>query len=207
MNYELELTKHLRKLMYKDDSVLYRTNIQYLKTYYLYLINLMNSKPNDDMVLSFISKFDTISSINMSNVENSFTSLIMDNTDLFEVKTTKIEDDPGIYFLYDQYDELMYIGKSYDLSKRIITSSISKIPFGISSYHYDIFKDVPKNGVLELFEAVLIDFHDPLLNNKVEDYGDISHKTYAKMVRTFEKLFYDKRKSIELIYKPSIIEE
>ena len=104
--------------------------------------------------------------LNFPLLENGFTDFIRIENDLYfnkhKLTSCKIPKEEGIYFLYDDYMKLLYIGETKNLFNRISTHrKIIK-----SSYVRFIKTNVSKNFRMSM-EYFYIDYYKPLLNGYI----------------------------------------
>jgi len=183
-----QFEEHIQNLILNEDNFIYKTNLELLRLYY----NFLYSKFEDEELCSlYLDQFDSISKITSSNIESNFSDLLIEymsesfnTSDLDELESCS-----GLYFIFNDIDNLMYIGKTKNLSTRPIQSFINKMPYGAS--YIKIIKYVH----IDTVEAVLIDYYLPMYNNKKETLPSITNRTYTKGVE-FCKMELTKSKAI-----------
>jgi hypothetical protein len=207
MHYIREFNRHIRSLIDPEKPILYRSNINYLKTYFDYIVSISND--NEKLIISFLQHFDSIDSITVNNIEKKFAEFILFNSTEKDYYTINIKEFPngrGIYFLFDETGEVMYIGKSKNLTSRVIESNLMKLPLGVDYYQH-LNLDNWNEGAEDVFESIAIDYYLPTLNNKFESFN-VTHKIYYKVLRHIEEnLYKSEMVSIDISYNNSIIEE
>lgn len=104
---------------------------------------------------------------------------------LFSLELMKIskllKDESGIYKLYDKNKDLIYLGKSHNLSKRIKTSSKKK---KAEYFSYTIIENKADTNIYEMYYIAKI---KPKLNkaDKVKDYPsfDLPKLEFTKKIK------------------------
>jgi len=190
----------IRDLLYEEPNFIYRTNYLYIKEYYNFLWSLTDKWQDEPLPITFVDKFTSTKMINPTHIENLFVDTLFESENIKFSLTdySEIPNEPGVYWLLNEEDKIVYIGKSKNLSNRIIISYLSKLPFGIKSFQYVAFES---DSPIDKFEAIGIDFYNPMLNNKKEEIPEMSHREYSKRVFRFEEWFKRKKKiSIDLKY-------
>jgi hypothetical protein len=169
-----QFEEHIQNLIFNEDNFIYKTNLELLRLYY----NFLYSKFEDEELCSlYLEQFDSISKITSSNIESNFSDLVIEymsesfnTSDLDELECS------GIYFIFNDIDNLIYIGKTNNLSTRPLQSFINKMPYGAS------YIKIIKFTHIDSVEAILIDYYLPMYNNKKETLPSIKNRTYTKMV-------------------------
>lgn len=87
---------------------------------------------------------------------------------------------PGIYRLYDGNKNMIYIGKSYDLANRVLSSSKER------KASYFSFAAINNKADVDLYETYYIAIEKPLLN-KVSNNDDIPSFKFPAL--KFSKLY------------------
>ena len=207
MHYLREFNRHIRSLIDPKKPILYRSNINYLKTYFDYIVSISND--NEKLIMSFLEHFDSIESITVNNIEKKFSEFILFNSvekDHYIVDIKEVPTGRGIYFLMDETGEILYIGKSKNLTNRVIESYLMKLPHGVSYFEY-LNVDNYNEGAEDIFEAIAIDYYLPILNNQFETFK-VSHKTYhIAMKKLEEEVVGSNMICVDISYNNNIIEE
>jgi hypothetical protein len=201
MHYLRDFNRHIRRLIDPNKPILYRSNINYLRTYFDYIVSISND--NEKLILSFLEHFDCVESITVANIEKKFSEFILFNSVEKDHYTLSIQEVPtgrGVYFLRDETGEILYIGKSKNLTSRVIESYLMKLPHGVDYFEYFNVDDYSE-GAENMFEAIAIDYYLPILNNQFETFK-VSHRIYhLAMQEIEEKISNSKTIRIDLSYK------
>ena len=171
-----EFEQHIRNLIIKEDNFIYKTNLELLRLYFNYLWSTFKI---DELCFLYLERFNSISDITSSKIESYFSELIIEfQLDFFDLSELEDLEGSGLYFIYNDIDNLIYIGKTNNLSSRPLQSFINKLPYG-AKYIKILNKE---SSLIDTFEAVLIDYHLPMYNNKKELLPNINNRTYTKIV-------------------------
>lgn len=180
MNQKTTFNKHIKSLMLKEQTFVYKANVELLKQFYNTFIN---SYQDEEMANVYLEMFDSVESIKCSNIESNFSSII---TEHYRILTYDFDEEKyltsGIYFIFDESSELLYVGKTTNLLERPFVSFLNKLPYG--SHHIkmiDLHQDI-----IGLFEAIAIDYFLPIYNNKMESFK-VAHRTYTDLVEVMKE--------------------
>jgi hypothetical protein len=181
-----QFESRIQKLILSEDNFIYKSNIELLRLFYNKLYEIFNI---EEICNLYLDEFKTISDITQSKIESNFSDLIIE----YEMDTFKTDEfinmnESGIYFIYNEIDTLLYIGKTTDLSSRPIQSFINKLPYG-STYMKLIETE---SDSITVVEAILIDYFLPMYNNKKEIVPGMKNRTYTKVIESFKGLLNDK---------------
>jgi len=172
-NMKKEIFEKIKMLQTSNEDLIYNSNMVTLNYYYEYIL----TKYNTELASIFLNSFTVNDVLNYSTIEKKFIDFIYSNM-LFYIDSNfdSFENKKGIYLILNQDDEIIYIGKSSNLSSRSIQSFISKLPYGANKL---IPFEISFNSIIE---AVGIDYYTPICNQKFESLGEINRKFYAKLV-------------------------
>ncbi len=180
---------YIHKLILTEDSFIYKSNIELLRLFYNQLFTLFK---DIDLCNLYLEQFKNIFDISQSNIESKFSELVIEyEFDNFNTSEFINLNESGVYFIYNEIDTLLYIGKTTDLSSRPLHSFINKLPYG-ATYMKLIQSEKDFVGIVE---SVLIDYFLPMYNNKKEVMPNLNNRTYTKIVETFKE-YLDKNTSI-----------
>lgn len=173
----------MRDLSIESNTFIYKNNLELLRLYYNSLTNWEKYGINKVSSWFWIKLFKDVLDITPSKIETNYSTFILkelSNTLVFSKKHIGY----GLYFIYDEYDEIIYIGKSKNIEVRSVQSFINKYPFGAK---YIKIVLVDEDDDLDTFESILINFYMPLFNNTTENVVNIFHRSYTKIVNYFSK--------------------
>lgn len=166
----------IRSIINTEHKLIYKSNLELMRNYHEFLFYSLNDLK---ICNKYLSSFTSIETINVSNIESNFSNLILsEKINYFNLEKIKRVKGSGLYFIYDENDEIIYIGKSDYLSKRSIQSFVNKLPLG--SYSLKLMSI--ESDTTNLFEAIAIDYFLPIYNNKLEHLPKLRHKTYAMLI-------------------------
>jgi hypothetical protein len=181
---------YIRNLINTEHKLIYKSNLELMRNYYEFLFYSLNDLKICD---KYLNLFTSIENINVSNIESNFSNLILsEKLNHFNLEKIKNVKDAGIYFIYDENDEMIYIGKSNNLNKRALQSFINKLPLG----SYSLKLMILESESINLFEAIAIDYFLPIYNNKLENLPKLRHRTYVKLINHIT----DKLNELDIIY-------
>jgi hypothetical protein len=183
MNAQKHFETYISQLIQRENSLIYKNNLELLRQFYNFILKRFK---DEDIANLYLSSFDKLNDITSSKIEENFSKIVfelIDNDfDYFNLdELNHYIDKSGIYFIFNNINNLIYIGKSKHLATRALQSFINKMPYG-STYIKIIEIDADH---LSLFESISIDFFMPLYNNKLEEFN-VSHKSYSKLLRYIE---------------------
>lgn len=112
----------------------------------------------------FLEYFNTPKDFVYSTIEQNFCDFCYDNL-IFYVDDIKFDINAGIYFLYNQEGNIVYVGKSRNLKDRIVSSFTSKLPYGVKTFKY---VEIRFLKAIDDLEGIMIDYFKPVLNQKKE---------------------------------------
>ena len=158
---------HLTDLMEQEDAFIYKSNIELLKQFY-------NNIEDDELSKLYLNMFEYISDIISSKIESYFSDVILNNEYIFN-GFDSYKNVPGVYFIYNEIDTIIYIGKTKDLSTRPLQSFVNKMPYGAS------YVKILTIGDIDFTEAVSIDYFLPIYNNKKEQFKT-TYRTYSNQI-------------------------
>lgn len=192
-----QFEKHIQSLINKESTFIFKTNLELLRLFYNTMYSLFN---DEELCNLYLELFSSISEITSNNIESNFSNLIIESKlDLFSIDEFRDKQESGIYFIFNDLDNLIYIGKTTNLSLRPLQSFINKIPYGAK---YIKFYELPELTI-SLFESIAIDYYLPMYNNKKEDIPKMTYRNYAKYLGAIKEII-DKS---EKIYPININEE
>ena len=175
---------HIQKLILKEDNFIYKTNLELLRLFY----NFLYTKFNDEELCElYLEQFNSISDITSSKIESSLSDLIIDSgikRKIFDIDDSELLNESGVYCIFNEIDNLIYVGKTNNLSSRPFQSFFNKLPYG-ASYIKLIKYTSPLNDCIE---AMLIDYYLPMYNNKKEKLPlSINYRQYSKLIDVIKK--------------------
>jgi hypothetical protein len=179
--YQKEFNNHIRNLMDIEHNFIYKNNLELFRLFYTFLAKKYKDK---ELCLYYLELFDKISQININTIESNFSNLLLEfQSDSFYLYDLEQMEDylSGLYFIYNEYEEIIYIGKSTNLKERALQSFLNKLPYGAT-----YLKVIPFTNHLENVEGVAIDYFLPPYNNKFEKI-DVSYRTYTVLVKFIER--------------------
>jgi hypothetical protein len=184
-----EFENYISELMDVEDSFIYKTNMELLRQFYNFILTTWN---DEEMAREYLNRFESISDITSSKIEGLFSELVLlceqEGLDYFNLSEfTKFDNQCGVYFIFNNINRLIYVGKSNNLSSRALQSFINKMPYGATSIKIWVTE---LENVTSLFEAVAIDYFNPIYNNKKEPFN-LSYKKYTKIVKGIEQSIID----------------
>ncbi len=172
---------HIHNLILKEDNFIYKTNLELLRLFY----NFLYTKFNDEELCElYLGQFNSISDITSSKIESNFSNIIFEYkfdiiNDDFDVIVEHLELTSGVYCIYNDIDNLIYVGKTNNFHNRPIISFLNKLPYGASYIKLLGFSDKIKDEV----EALMIDYYLPMYNNKKEILPiNITYRSYSRMI-------------------------
>ena len=146
------------------------------------------------LLKNFIDLVFNNNSITSTVIEKSFTdTLIQSNMSISHLDYTSLEEfknQCGVYFIYNKYDKIIYIGKSINMNERPLVSFMNKIPHGATYIRLFCDENLGEGNV-EYVETVAIDYYSPIYNtltSKVEG----TYKFYTKLIKLIEQGLTDK---------------
>lgn len=189
--------KYISQLMRYDNSIISKNNLELLRQFYNYTLTKFENVEMSDL---YLTSFKSISDITCSKIEENFSKILFKfidaGFDYFDtIELEKYNNEYGVYFIFNNLNNLIYVGKSSNVGSRALQSFINKMPYGATYIKIIEFDNDVSYG---MFEAIAIDYFMPLYNNKLEPFN-LTHKTYSKLIKSIERILEKK----ELIY-PSI---
>jgi hypothetical protein len=173
---------HIQKLILKEDNFIYKTNLELLRLFY----NFLYTKFNDEILCKlYLEQFTSISDITSSKIESNFYDVINDsNIKLFDIDDSELLNESGVYCIFNEIGNLMYVGKTNNLSSRPYQSFINKLPYGAT--YIKLLKYIfPLNDCIE---SVMIDYYLPIYNNKKEQLPSwINNRQYCNLMQIVKK--------------------
>jgi hypothetical protein len=191
MSSQERFEKHIKSLIENENDFIFKTNLELFRKFYEYLnINFKD----DTLGPRYLYTFDSISLIKQDKIEEEFSNILLEyNSDILNLdEFVNYENGSGIYAIFNNLKNLIYIGKSRNLSSRSLQSFLNKLPYGAT---YIKIIDSFNEEWIDHIEAISIDFFMPMYNNKKETFTT-SHKQYTKNIF----LILDKLKEAKLIY-------
>jgi hypothetical protein len=193
---------YIKELVIKENNFVYKNNLLLLYTFYDYIKSKIR---NRNLSYEFLSQFESIDDIKPSNIEEVFTTTILDNYKnkiYLDRELYQYEDSKGVYFIYDNFKNIIYIGKSNHLFSRAIQSFMNKLPYGAT--YLKLFSLDKKH--IDFVEAVMIDYHMPILNNRLESF-ELKEQKISGIISIMEN--YEKQQNYikPLQYTPFIPEQ
>jgi hypothetical protein len=184
MNAQKHFETFISKQIQIENSLIYKNNLELLRQFYNFILKRFKDV---DIATLYLSSFNKLNDITSSKIEENFSKIVLElidnDFDHFNLdELNQYIDKSGIYFIFNNINNLIYIGKSKHLATRALQSFINKMPYG-STYIKIIELDDVQH--LSIFESVSIDFFMPLYNNKLEEFN-LSHKSYSKLLRYIE---------------------
>jgi hypothetical protein len=185
----------IRKLFLSNNDFAYKNNLTMLNLFYGELNNYKNVFNLNLDTNEYLYSFETPNEITPSNIENRFSTILM--KELFQGKTPTILDNDlknsrGLYFLYDSFGNILYIGKSNNLFNRVLKSFFNKIPYGVTQIKI-IEMNYLTPELLSDFESSLIYYYKPIYNNTNEDISHIKNEKYDKIIEFVKRLLSHKQ--------------
>jgi len=180
----LAILEQVRKLDgYYESKYIYRADLCILETIdkHWRFVAKCFGKDQDE----FIRSFTNVEQIKILDIEKMYFECFdinfRDECD-FTI-FNKLEKQKGIYLLYDEEQNICYIGQSRILGKRIYQSLIQKNPYTNSvTFSYFLIDD----ELLDLVEAVGIHYYQPILNNKIPPFK-CTEKEYMDVIDLYER--------------------
>ena len=197
MNWRKKIHKKVKRLIEGSETLTYRTSIVYLERYCEGL-RFFSGYDNFEMsVINFLDTFKQIEDLTNAKIESNFNDFVQEffvgmiNMDFF----SKLKGG-GVYVLYNEYDEIIYIGKTRHLDKRPLQSFLCKFPLGaVYLKILDINASWDINDFwIDVFEAIMIDYFLPIYNTQKESF-DMTHKQYFKKI-DMVKIFLERSDKI-----------
>jgi hypothetical protein len=181
-----QFESRIEELINREDNFIYKTNIELLRLFYNKMYETFNDK---ELCSLYLEQFTCVSDVTQSKIESYFSDLVIE----YEIDKINTIDfinlnESGVYFIYNEIDTLLYIGKTTDLSSRPLQSFINKLPYG-ATYMKLITAEADS---ISYIESVLIDYFLPMYNNKKEILPNIKNKVYTKLIEKLKKLLNDK---------------
>ena len=208
--YEEYFNSTIQQFIIKNNNFIYKGNLELLRKFYNSLIvDWFRFGLEEEDVSNWLDKFIDISKITPSNIEEQYSNLILDKC----IHNLYLDDfneytGYGVYFIYDIYGNIIYIGKSKNVETRALQSFINKYPYGATSIKIVKDKFMTIGTILDKFECVMIDYYKPLYNNTNEDLSEITHRQYANhLYRILKKLDNSKQMFLTSRKEYSIDEE
>jgi hypothetical protein len=173
---------HIHNLILKEDNFIYKTNLELLRLFYNFLYTKFN---DEELCKLYLEQFTSISDITSSKIESNFSDLIIEyNIKLFDIDDSELLNESGVYCIFNEIDNLMYVGKTNNLSSRPYQSFINKLPYGAT--YIKLLKYIfPLN---DFIESVMIDYYLPIYNNKKEQLPSwINNRKYCNLMQIVKK--------------------
>lgn len=133
------------------------------------------------------------SSMKLEQIEDTFAMIYYDSAN-YSFKFPEYEGKSGLYFIYNEFDELIYIGKSQNLGKRAGESFWLKTIYG-SKYVRIVKLKVTEDYLTEL-ENDMIYLHKPICNQTITKKLNIQTRVDYYNLKAVETLLY----SAHIIY-------
>jgi hypothetical protein len=195
-----KIYKKIKHLQVEEEKFIYNSLAITLNYYYDYVISNYDETYGD----IFLNFFQTKNDLEYQNIEKYFIEFIETNFMFFYDSEffSKVENVSGVYFILNENEEVIYIGKSTNLSERPLTSFVAKLPYGAK-----FIKILPYSNNIDIIEAIAIDYYLPVCNQKKEIMPDtITKRTYYLLLT---HILNSKLKSLikEVKFKPIILDK
>jgi hypothetical protein len=185
------LVTKLKQQLIETESIIDKRN--YLSIEYgIMKLKLLNKDYN-----SFTNLIN--SSMKLEQIEDTFAMVYYGSAD-YSLKFPEYEGKSGLYFIYNELDELIYIGKSQNLGKRPGESFWLKTIYG-SKYIRIVPLKVTDDYLTEL-ENDMIYLHKPVCNQTITKKLNMSSRVEYYNLKSVETLL----QSAPIIY-PKIIDD
>lgn len=171
------LVSKLKQELIENESIIDKRN--YLSIEYgIMKLKLLNKNYN-----AFINNIH--SSMKLEQIEDTFAMVYYGNAD-YNIKFPEYEGRYGLYFIYNEFDELIYIGKSQNLGKRPGESFWLKTIYG--SKYIKILPLNVTNDYLTEIENDMIYLYKPICNQTITKELNVSSRTQYYNLKTIEGL-------------------
>jgi len=178
MNWRKKIHDKVKRLIEGSETLTYRTSIVYLERYCEGLRFFSGYDNFEKSVINFLDTFKQIEDLTNAKIESNFNDFVQEffvgmiNMDFF----SKLKGG-GVYVLYNEYDEIIYIGKTRHLDKRPLQSFLCKFPLGAV---YLKILDI-NDFWIDIIEAIMIDYFLPIYNSQKKSV-DMTHRNYSKKI-------------------------
>ena len=207
--YDEYFNSTIQQFIFINNTFIYKNNLELLRKFYNSLIvDWFKFGLNNDDIENWLNNFRNVSKITPVNIELEYSKLILekcvDNLYLYDFNKNE---GYGLYFIYDTYGNIIYIGKSKNVETRALQSFINKYPYGATSIKIVKDKIMCIKDILDKFESVIIDYYKPLYNNTNEDLSIISHRLYANTTHRILKILDNSKQMFLTSKKEYCIDE
>lgn len=188
-------------LLNNNESTIWKTDYVYLKTYHQYLITLKNrGYIEKDVIDNFVDSFQEIKDIKATNIEKVFYDILEDYViEYFNLDEIYKVDSSGLYFLFNEFGNIIYIGKSIkNLPSRSIQSFVSKLPLGATS-----IKLLPlpySKEIIDAMEAIAIIEYNPVANQQKEELS-VNYYSFSRLSNIIRTLLFNTKKIFPTYHK------
>lgn len=161
----------ITSLSYKEceddlkNSIFYLTLVKNLNPILIY-----NREINNHLEKLQLKNFDNY---NNAKFENLNKKVFFNKSYISKTELEKIPNTTGIYFIYNENKELMYIGKTIHLNSRITDHLTGRTNTNDICHNFNYIKyiEIDNNDLLGLYETYFINSYKPKLNvSKVQTY-------------------------------------
>jgi hypothetical protein len=183
-NLKINFEDYIKQLMYTEGNFIYKNNLELLRKFYNRLFSMYE---DEELCYEYLNFFTSIKDITISKIESNFSELIL-ILDNGENKLIEYEYKSGLYFIFNDISNIIYIGKTNDLSTRPIQSFINKLPYDAT------YIKLYQTEEMDLLEAISIDCFLPLYNNKLESFPEIPYRVYYNKIEDIRKILLETEK-------------
>ena len=185
---QIKYEKYIKELMMSDNSLIYKNNLELLRQFYNFILIRFKDFTTASVYLEL---FQTTKDITSSKIEENFSNLILEiieeNTEWGYFNTDelyKYNNKYGVYYIFNNLNNLIYVGRSSNVGSRSLQSFINKMPYGAT---YLKIIETETEAASKTIEAISIDYFMPLYNNQFESFN-LQHRTYSALIRHIEVL-------------------
>lgn len=188
MDFRRIVKDKLNELLGRQNQLTYRPLICYMERY-AEALRYFSGYDDYGIALDYYLKlFNSVEDIKTETIEKNFDIIVqkffpgMINYDEFAYLKKE-----GIYCIFNDDNEVVYVGKSKNLSQRALQSFICKFPNGA------VYLRVLPTKYKDEVEAVLIDYFNPIYNSRKEQFNLTDEEYDSIKYQAIQKLSETKR--------------
>jgi len=177
--YRKRFNKHFNEMFKQNNIFVYKTTLEFLRKFVDSLVEWKEYGIEHSNIIEFMElwwldgDYDDITS---RKIENAYCDTILKNCshnlNLNEFKSYFNKN--GLYFIYDDFGDVIYIGKSKNLGKRALESFLCKFPYGATYIKILKLSDNIPEEMLDNVEKIAITDLKPIYNNTNENIENIN---------------------------------
>lgn len=187
MNYNILFNQKAKELILNRDIFIYKTNLELWRQFFNSLCTKWVRWGLDpDIAISYLDNFKCVEDITPSKIEQYYSDILLENMlDTLYLYDYEKYNGNGLYFIYNEYGDIIYIGMSSSVESRAIQSFLNKYPYGSTSIKILTWENLNKDDI-KMLESVMIHSQQPLYNNTIETIN-INHRQYYNYVSSILK--------------------